>query len=66
MAGENLHLALTEKSKEVGVSGEIQHNHDHYLIRWRNKAGVETEWILPHGYTDDELTTLLVTMRITC
>jgi hypothetical protein len=64
--GESLHQVLMERSKRVGLSGEIHHNHDHYLIKWRNKAGVETEWKLPHEYTDDELTTLLVTMRLTC
>ena len=64
--GESLHQVLMERSKRAGVSGEIHHNHDHYLIKWRNKAGVETEWKLPHEYTDDELTTLLVTMRLTC
>lgn len=66
MDGGNLHQTVTETIRGKGMSGEIRHEHDHYLISWRNKAGVETEWRVPRDYTDDDITTLLVTMRITC
>ena len=66
MDGESLRQKVTEVIKGTCISGEIRHGYDHYLFTWRNKAGVETEWKVPRNYTDDDITVLLVTMRLTC